>query len=316
MTTFRTSKEKGVTAGFTRVDNRAINDNRLSLKAKGALVVLLSKPDNWVVQPNHLAKIGPDGRDSILSGLKELENAGYYKPTRKRTELGSFAATGTDIFEVPGAGDTTNGKPVSGGDQGILVKVPGHATNGKSGAGSSGSGKSATSNKGREVSTEGVTFAPAAQEGNEGSMVPLGPPLLDQEKEALRLAAKAILNPYWESQRIKPVTPYIAIVQRIEEALTAGYPPDAIAAVLPKLPAFARNCFDWALRKHGKQMVPEAWDVIASVLADRECSDSGEEYVSVAAPLEFSVTSIERQCQRCGNPLCEGHAAVALGEYV
>ena len=34
---------------FTVVNNTAINDNRLSFRAKGVLVYILSKPDNWRV---------------------------------------------------------------------------------------------------------------------------------------------------------------------------------------------------------------------------------------------------------------------------
>lgn len=76
---------------FTVVNNTVINDNRLSFRAKGVLVYILSKPDNWRVSERNLANDGPDGRSAVANALTELEQAGYLQRTRTRNEDGTFA---------------------------------------------------------------------------------------------------------------------------------------------------------------------------------------------------------------------------------
>ena len=72
---------------FTVIDNYALQDESLSLKARGLLVTMLSLPDNWQFSENGLCAIfQKDGQSSIRSGLKELEEGGYL--TRKRTRDG------------------------------------------------------------------------------------------------------------------------------------------------------------------------------------------------------------------------------------
>ncbi|NKQ22767.1 helix-turn-helix domain-containing protein, partial [Brevibacillus laterosporus] len=69
---------------FVQIDKTPINDDRLSWKAKGLLVYLLSKPDDWTIMIIDLIKHAKDGRDSVYSGLKELEHAGYLSRVRER----------------------------------------------------------------------------------------------------------------------------------------------------------------------------------------------------------------------------------------
>lgn len=64
---------------FTQVANDVLNDSRLSLKAKGLYSYLYSKPDGWDFETTRMAKDSTDGRDSIRSAVKELEEAGYLK---------------------------------------------------------------------------------------------------------------------------------------------------------------------------------------------------------------------------------------------
>lgn len=147
-------------------------------------------------------------------------------------------------------------------------------------------------------------------------------PATIRSNEALRAEAIAILDPCWEAISQKTdVPPRIAIINRIEEALAAGYTPDSIAAVLPTMNyGFSRNCFDWAFREHGRQMVPEEWVVISSVLAERECRDSdhAEERPPMTVPSELPIGSGEELCQHCDESFCDGHAwsTTAMDEYV
>ena len=61
---------------FTVIDNQAIHDADLSLKATGLLCYLLSLPPDWDVSGRALANMKKDGGDAVYSGLKELEATG------------------------------------------------------------------------------------------------------------------------------------------------------------------------------------------------------------------------------------------------
>lgn len=98
-------------SGIVRVNKRAnsyavidsffLSDVRLSWKAKGLLAYLLSKPDNWRVYVSDLVKRSRDGRDSVYSALRELEEAGYIERRRIKDEKGRIAGIETVVYERP-----------------------------------------------------------------------------------------------------------------------------------------------------------------------------------------------------------------------
>lgn len=98
MTTFRIFKESG---NFVTVNKEFIHNNNLSWKAKGILLYLLSRPDDWQVYETELQKHAADGRDSLRTGIKELEQAGYIHRTRKRNEKGQLKEYEYQVFEKP-----------------------------------------------------------------------------------------------------------------------------------------------------------------------------------------------------------------------
>lgn len=71
---------------YVIIDKTGVSDTRLSWKARGLLCYLLSKPDGWKLNVEHLANHGPDGERATRSGLKELERFGYLpaEPIRKK----------------------------------------------------------------------------------------------------------------------------------------------------------------------------------------------------------------------------------------
>ena len=69
-------RQPRITTNFTVVPNQILNDGRISFRAKGLLVHILSKPDHWRTTTSHLATIGPDGRQAIQTMMRELEQAG------------------------------------------------------------------------------------------------------------------------------------------------------------------------------------------------------------------------------------------------
>ncbi|RRD39274.1 helix-turn-helix domain-containing protein [Leptotrichia sp. OH3620_COT-345] len=67
---------------FTTIHNKLINDDNISLKAKGIMLYMLSKPEDWNYNPKEIAKNSKDGLDSVYSGIKELIEAGYISRIR------------------------------------------------------------------------------------------------------------------------------------------------------------------------------------------------------------------------------------------
>ena len=62
---------------FTRVPNAAINDQALDLKARGLLLVMLSKPDGWRFNERNLARDVGVGRAQLRTAIATLIDAGY-----------------------------------------------------------------------------------------------------------------------------------------------------------------------------------------------------------------------------------------------
>ena len=73
---------------FVVMDQRAVEDDRLSWAARGLLCYLLSRPDDWKVLVNDLRKRGNLGRDGIYRLLRELRTIGYARFLRMRDKNG------------------------------------------------------------------------------------------------------------------------------------------------------------------------------------------------------------------------------------
>ena len=98
MAVFRVYKESG---NFVTVNKDFIHDNNLSWKAKGVLLYLLSRPDDWQIYEIELTKHSSDGRDSLRTGIKELEEVGYIQRKRLRDDKGHFREYEYKVFEQP-----------------------------------------------------------------------------------------------------------------------------------------------------------------------------------------------------------------------
>ena len=100
-----------------QIRNEVARDSRLSYKARGILIEILSRPDNWETSADALAASGPDGRTAVLSGLRELREAGYLETTRQRLEDGTFNTVSivydTPQIEAPESGYPTSEDPPS-----------------------------------------------------------------------------------------------------------------------------------------------------------------------------------------------------------
>jgi hypothetical protein len=87
-------------SGFVQIRNEVARDERLSYKARGILLDVLSRPDNWETSAEALARSGPDGRHAILTGLRELRDAGYLETVKRRADDGTFR-TLSIVYDVP-----------------------------------------------------------------------------------------------------------------------------------------------------------------------------------------------------------------------
>ena len=106
---------------FSILPSAAIGDGVLSWKARGILLYILAKPNNWKTRTEDIIAAAPDGRDSVRAGLRELRAAGYMKYIRFKDADGRFVSEYI-VSETPTLADdlrsrdgkTENGKPVPG----------------------------------------------------------------------------------------------------------------------------------------------------------------------------------------------------------
>lgn len=87
-------------SNYTVINNTALNDTRLSWKAKGIITYMLSKPDDWKFYISELVKHSTDGERAFRSGFKELKTLGYVtrKPLREGQRIVGWE---TIVHEVP-----------------------------------------------------------------------------------------------------------------------------------------------------------------------------------------------------------------------
>lgn len=95
---------------YVMLDTTALNDTRLSFRAKGLHTYLMSKPDGWQVYIDQLEKSSPlEGREAIRNAIGELQQAGYVKREKARGARGRLAGWSTTIYETPGLAEEAEG---------------------------------------------------------------------------------------------------------------------------------------------------------------------------------------------------------------
>jgi len=86
---------------FTILSNAVLNDARLSFRARGVLMWLLSKPADWRTRSESIAAQSPtEGRDAIRTAMRELERLGYLVREKVQDERGRWHTIQT-IYEEP-----------------------------------------------------------------------------------------------------------------------------------------------------------------------------------------------------------------------
>jgi hypothetical protein len=77
-------------ANFTILSNELLQDERLSYRARGVLVEILSHPDNWRVSRELLAKRGKEGRNAVGTAINELIECGYATREKRQGKNGKW----------------------------------------------------------------------------------------------------------------------------------------------------------------------------------------------------------------------------------
>ena len=98
--TIRTGPRKG----FVVLYRSAAQDARLSLEARGMLVMMASLPDNWSYSETGLASKAGCGRQKVNRILRELIDAGYLLREQRHGEHGKFASCTYVLQEEAPAG--------------------------------------------------------------------------------------------------------------------------------------------------------------------------------------------------------------------
>ena len=100
---------------FYTLNKDISEDVRLSWAARGMLIFLLGKPDNWTVSVAHLMKqtgssARPSSRDAVRAIIKELVDAGYMRADTAR-EGGKFKGIDYVVSESPETDNPAPAKP-------------------------------------------------------------------------------------------------------------------------------------------------------------------------------------------------------------
>lgn len=144
---------------FTQVPNAWARDERLSRKARGLLVEIMSHRVGWHVSVSGLQKVGIEGRDAIKSALVELKDAGYLQVSQSRGDHGRFGEVEYELHD-PATGD---GLSVHGGS----------AADGSTADGSTASGQPTTKNTSSsedQLSEDDLLLSP--DESVDGELIP------------------------------------------------------------------------------------------------------------------------------------------------
>lgn len=97
---------------FSIIDNRVIEDKRLSWGARGLLEYMLSKPDDWKFYMSELiCHSDKDGRDKTYGYMDELKKYGYVTRKQKRNNNGKFGNQDLIVNDSPLTGFPYTAKP-------------------------------------------------------------------------------------------------------------------------------------------------------------------------------------------------------------
>lgn len=88
-------------SNYTTISNVFLRDNKLSLKAKGLLTIILSLPETWDFSIKGICATIKEGTTAVYSAIDELKECGYCKVVTNRNEKGMIIGTDYTFYENP-----------------------------------------------------------------------------------------------------------------------------------------------------------------------------------------------------------------------
>jgi hypothetical protein len=88
---------------YAKISNKLLQNNTLSLKARGLMAYILSLPDTWEICVEHLHGNASDhdGRTAVTSAMQELRESGYLHLERVSGKFGKLAGMRWLAFDDP-----------------------------------------------------------------------------------------------------------------------------------------------------------------------------------------------------------------------
>ncbi|GAF80863.1 unnamed protein product, partial [marine sediment metagenome] len=124
---------------FRTIYLESVGDQRLSWKAKGLHIYLMTRPPGWKIRHKDLENRAQDGKSSLQTAVNELRECGYLKIERLQDGAGKLVGSQWIVTESPISlplenqpyplfpDAATSGEPVSGksvsGESGSVVSI-------------------------------------------------------------------------------------------------------------------------------------------------------------------------------------------------
>lgn len=204
---------------YVQIDNRVARDHRLSLRARGLLLELLSHADGWRWgSADDIAENQPEGRDAIRTALRELESVGYLVRRKVQDKVTGRWSTECLLSETPEGGFSGPGAPAAGSP------AAGNPPVGEPGA----IDQNTTQNTKEE---QGQPLPSAAPPGAQLALIdpPVVGELVERPEENGGTIVRAWCDWMGDQGDAKLPGPIIArFGKAIKEALAEGFPPELI----------------------------------------------------------------------------------------
>lgn len=118
---------RGKTKGFFTMYRDSIQDNRLSLEARGLFALMMSLPEDWEYSVSGLAVKAGCGKDKIRRILRELQKVGYLLREQSHDSGGKFAG---NVYVLQDEAPPLSGNP-DNGDPDKKAPLSGNTVNGE-----------------------------------------------------------------------------------------------------------------------------------------------------------------------------------------
>jgi hypothetical protein len=115
---------KDKTGNFSIILNEVFQRPDLSARAKGVYAYIMTLPDNWILHKGELYSHFTEGRDSLNSAWKELENSGLVmREVVRDPKSGRLSGSRYTVFESPQCRRVTE-KPETGFSESRINRQP------------------------------------------------------------------------------------------------------------------------------------------------------------------------------------------------